>query len=151
MPLAEGKIEKLPDTPDPVRNEGSENILFVDDEEAITKLGRIALERMGYNVTPVSNGQQALEIFAANPERFNLVVTDQTMPNMTGETLVHELLKLRPGIPIILCTGHSEVISPERSKAIGISSFLYKPIRPKELGRVVREVLDQATEVPPPT
>ena len=150
LPLAEGKIEKLPDTPDPVRNEGGENILFVDDEEAITKLGRIALERMGYNVTPVSDGKQALEIFAANPERFDLVVTDQTMPNMTGETLVHELLKLKPGIPIILCTGHSERISPESSKAIGISSYLYKPIRPKELGRVVREVLDQATEVPSP-
>ncbi|MCH7478753.1 MAG: response regulator, partial [SAR324 cluster bacterium] len=130
-----------------VRDKCSENILFVDDEEAITKLGRISLERFGYNVTAVSDGQQALEIFAANPERFNLVVTDQTMPKMTGETLVHELLKLKPGIPIILCTGHSEAISPERSKAIGISSFLYKPITPKELGRVVREVLDQAKEV----
>ena len=149
LPFAESNIEKLPDTLGAVRAIGSENILFVDDEEAITKLGRIFLERLGYNVTAVSDGQQALEIFAANPERFNLVLTDQTMPNMTGETLAHELLNLRPDIPIILFTGHSGAISPERSKAIGISSFLYKPIAPKELGRVVREVLDQAKEASP--
>jgi len=151
LPLAESKIEKLPDSPEPVRDFGSENILFVDDEEAITKLGKISLERIGYKVTTVLDGQKALELFRKNPERFNLVVTDQTMPKLTGETLAHELLKLRPDIPIILCTGHSEAISPERSKAIGISSFLYKPITPKELGRVVREVLHQAKEVSPRT
>ena len=149
LPLAEGNIEKLPDTPEPVRDFGSEHILFVDDEEAITKLGRISLERLGYKVTVVSDGPKALEIFTANPDRFNLVVTDQTMPNMTGETLAHELLKLRPDLPIILCTGHSEVISPESSKAIGITTFLYKPITPNELGRAVREVLHQAKEIPP--
>jgi len=149
LPLAEGNLEKLPALPDLERATGSENILVVDDEEAITKLVRISLERFGYNVTLVSDGQQALEIFTENPERFNLVVTDQTMPNMTGETLAHELQNLRPDIPIILCTGHSEAISPESSRAIGISSFLYKPISAKELGRVVREVLDQAKGVSP--
>ena len=102
------------------------------------------MERFGYSVTAVSDGQKAMEVFAANPDRFNLVVTDQTMPNMTGEKLASALLKLRPDIPIIICTGHSPIITPESSKASGISAFLQKPLAPTELIRVVREVLDQA-------
>ncbi len=102
------------------------------------------MDRYGYTVTAVSNGQKALEIFTANPEQFNLVVTDQTMPNMTGEELANALLELRSDIPIILCTGHSPTTTPESSKALGISAFLQKPLAPTQLMRVVREVLDQA-------
>ena len=91
-------------------------------------------------------GQQALEIFAENPKRFDLVVTDQTMPNMTGETLARELLKLRPGIPIVLCTGNSKAVDPTGSTAIGISKNLHKPVSPKELASVVRKVLDEARQ-----
>jgi DNA-binding NtrC family response regulator len=123
---------------------GTENILFVDDEKSIRNLGHDCLERFGYIVTAVSDGQKAMEVFAANPDRFNLVVTDQTMPNMTGEKLASALLKLRPDIPIIICTGHSPITTPESSKASGISAFLQKPLAPTQLMRVVREVLDQA-------
>ena len=123
---------------------GTENILFVDDEKSIRNLGHDCLERFGYIVTTVSDGQQAMEIFAANPDHFNLVVTDQTMPNMTGEKLANALLKLRPDIPIIICTGHSPTITPESSNASRISAFLQKPLAPTQLMRVVREVLDQA-------
>ena len=125
------------------QNTGTENVLFVDDEEAITRLGKLSLERLGYSVTVASDGQKALMTFVANPERFKLVVTDQTMPNMTGTTLARELLKLKPGLPIILCTG-STSISAESCKAIGISKFMSKPCRPTELAQVLREVLDQA-------
>ncbi len=147
LPRSACNIEKLPNTPDPIRDHGTENILFVDDEAAITKLGEVFLGQGGYNVTAVSDGQRALQIFAANPEHFDLVVTDQTMPNMTGERLSYELLKIRSDIPIILCSGHIEAVRPECSKANGISSYLYKPVTPKEMRRVVREVLDQAKEV----
>jgi CheY-like chemotaxis protein len=145
LPLAEGPVEKLPNTRDSVQDyAGTENILFVDDEKSIRNLGHDCLERFGYIVTAVSDGQKAMEVFAANPDRFNLVVTDQTMPNMTGEKLASALLKLRPDIPIIICTGHSPITTPESSKASGISAFLQKPLAPTQLMRVVREVLDQA-------
>ena len=145
LPLAEGPVEKLPESRGSVQDYiGTENILFVDDEKSIRNLGHDCLERLGYIVTAVSDGQQAMEIFAANPDHFNLVVTDQTMPNMTGEKLANALLKLRPDIPIIICTGHSPTITPESSKALRISAFLQKPLAPIQLMRVVREVLDQA-------
>ncbi len=145
LPLAEGPVEKLPESRGSVQDYiGTENILFVDDEKSIRNLGHDCLERLGYIVTAVSDGQQAMEIFAANPDHFNLVVTDQTMPNMTGEKLANALLKLRPDIPIIICTGHSPTITPESNKALRISAFLQKPLAPIQLMRVVREVLDQA-------
>ncbi len=144
MPLSKRSIEKLPNTPDRAEDHGTDKILFVDDEAAITKLGEIFLGQGGYNVTVVSDGQKALHTFAASPEHFDLVVTDQTMPNLTGETLTHELLKIRPDIPIILCSGHSNVVSPGNSKTSGIMGFLHKPFTPNEMRRVVREVLDQA-------
>jgi len=118
LPLAEGSVEKLPESGESLQDyAGTENILFVDDEKSIRNLGHDCLERFGYIVTAVSDGRQAMEIFTANPDHFNLVVTDQTMPNMTGEKLASELLKLRPDIPIILCTGHSSTTPPESSKA----------------------------------
>ena len=145
LPLAEGPVETLPESRANLEDyAGAENILFVDDEKSIRNLGHDCLERFGYIVTAVSDGQQALEIFAKNPDHFNLIVTDQTMPNMTGEKLANALLKLRPDIPIIICTGHSPTITPESSKALGISAFLQKPLAPTQLMRVVREVLDQA-------
>jgi PAS domain S-box-containing protein len=145
LPLAEGPVDKLPETRGSVQDYiGTEKILFVDDEKSIRNLGHDCLERSGYIVTDASDGQQAMEIFAANPDHFNLVVTDQIMPNMTGEELASALLKLRPDIPIIICTGHGATITPESNKALGISAFLQKPLAPTQLMRVVREVLDQA-------
>jgi PAS domain S-box-containing protein len=145
LPLADGIIEKLPATPDHAQDKtGTEKILFVDDEESIRNLGKYYLERLGYSVTTISDGRKALELFKASPDRFNLVVTDQTMPKITGEELARELLKLSPDIPIIVCTGYSSSISPESSSAIGISALLQKPLTPDELSRVVRDVLDQA-------
>jgi PAS domain S-box-containing protein len=145
LPLAEEPVAKLSETRENLQDyAGTENILFVDDEKSIRNLGHDCLERFGYIVTAVSNGQKAMEIFAANPDHFNLVVTDQTMPNMTGEELANALLELRSDIPIIICTGHSRTATPESSKALGVSAFLQKPLAPTQLMRVVREVLDQA-------
>lgn len=122
----------------------SENVLFVDDVASIRNSAKVCLGRSGYNVTTASSGQEALDIFLATPDHFNVVVTDQTMANMSGAYLSIELLKLRPGIPIVICTGHSDAISPESSKQLGIRAFLEKPVAPEELRRVVRKVLDEA-------
>ena len=126
--------------------QGSENILFVDDQEFVTKAVKNCLEQLGYSVTDVLDGQTALDIFTKDPDFFDLVVTDQTMPKMRGDSLARKLLKLRPALPIILCTGYSEAVSSAGSKAIGISALLHKPTEPEKLGRVVREVLNKARD-----
>jgi signal transduction histidine kinase/CheY-like chemotaxis protein len=145
LPLAEDILDEPDDkTVSSLNATNYENILFVDDVESIRNSAKVCLERSGYKVTTASSGQEALEVFLANPDHFNLVMTDQAMANMTGEELSIELLRLRPDIPIVICTGHSEVISPESSREMGIRAFLQKPATPMELRRVVREVLDEA-------
>jgi PAS domain S-box-containing protein len=145
LPLTKETLEQSTLTPDGVPdNTGNESILFVDDVKAIRKSVRNFLERSGYSVTLAVDGQNALEIFNQDPYRFDLVITDQTMPNMSGDELAQRLLELRSDIPVILCTGHSESVSAKTSEATGISAFRNKPLGTEELTRVVREVLDQA-------
>ncbi len=124
---------------------GSERILFVDDEEMLVEWGQAALERLGYQVTVTTNSTEALKTFSADPSVFDLVITDHAMPHMAGSELSSELLKIRPDIPIILCTGHSENMSREKAKDLGIKEFLTKPLNKQELAEAVRRVLD--TEV----
>ena len=92
---------------------GNERILFVDDEEMLVEWGRATLERLGYKVTAMTDSQEALKTFSIDPSLFDLVITDHAMPQMAGTQLAKELLKIRGDIPIILCTGHSDTISPE--------------------------------------
>ncbi|MBT8369449.1 MAG: response regulator, partial [Deltaproteobacteria bacterium] len=125
---------------------GAEKILFVDDEMTITDLGRKLLERLGYSVTVRTSSVEALEVFRSKPNEFDLVITDMTMPNMTGDRLATELIKIRPGIPIILCTGYSKRISEESAAKIGIKAFVYKPIVIVDLAKTVRRVLDEAKD-----
>ena len=101
--------------------EGNERILYVDDEKAIVDVYSLMLERLGYNVTSTMNGLEALETFRSRPYQFDLVITDQTMPHMTGEDLSKELMTIRSDIPIILCTGFSELINREKAKSISKS------------------------------
>jgi CheY-like chemotaxis protein len=121
---------------------GTEHILFVDDEELLVDWGRAALERLGYTVTVLTDPTEALKTFSADPSRFHLVITDQTMPKLTGMSLARKILALRPDIPVILCTGHSVTVSPEKVKEAGIKKFLMKPVRREELARGIRMVLD---------
>jgi CheY-like chemotaxis protein len=122
---------------------GREQILIVDDEPYLAVLWKVMLERLGYRVTGCSNSLEALDIFRASPMSFDLVLTDQTMPQMTGEALVKEILRIRPEIPIILCTGFSHAVTEEKARALGIRAFLMKPIARRDLGLAVRCVLDQ--------
>ena len=140
-----------PDTKsEPARPEGSlggtERVLFIDDEDILAELGQRRLERLGYTVTALTDATEALRLFSSDPSRFDLVVTDHTMPTFTGLYLVQEFLKIRPDIPIILCTGHSDVVSPEQAKEAGIKGFLMKPIARDELASLVRKVLDTASK-----
>jgi CheY-like chemotaxis protein len=125
---------------------GHERILFVDDEKSIVNAFRSMMERLGYEVTARTSSIEALEAFRSNPDRFNLVITDFTMPNMTGIELSKELLKLRSDLPIILCTGYSEQINEEKAKENGIRGFLMKPVALSEIAKTIRNVLDEELE-----
>jgi PAS domain S-box-containing protein len=122
---------------------GNENILFVDDEESLADLGRLSLEKMGYRVTATTRPAEALELFCANPDQFDLVITDMTMPQMTGDRLTKKILKIRPDMPIIICTGFHEKMTEKKSTEIGAHAFLIKPVSTSNLSQRVREVLDK--------
>jgi len=123
---------------------GSERILFVDDELPIVKMGGQILETLGYKVTTQTSSLEALELFRSRPNDFDLVITDMTMPNMTGDRLAVELMQIRPDIPVILCTGYSKKISDERIAETGIKTMASKPVLKSDLSRTVRKVLDDA-------
>ena len=122
---------------------GSESILFIDDEKSIVFVGRNRLERLGYKVESRMNPVEAIELFRNNPDQFDLVITDMTMPEMNGEQLSKMILKIRPDMPIILCSGFSEKINEEKAKEIGIRRFVAKPISRNELANLVRQILDE--------
>jgi len=123
---------------------GHERILLVDDEVAIAKLEKQMLERLGYEVTMRVNSLEALEAFKAKSDAFDMVISDMTMPDMTGDQLSRELLAIRSDIPIIICTGFSEKLNPVQAEAIGVKGFLMKPIVKAEMAKIVRRILDEA-------
>ncbi len=133
--------EKQIDPHQPVRG-GTEKILLVDDEASIVKMEQQMLERLGYTVTVRTSSLEALEAFKADPQAFDVVVTDMTMPNMTGVQLAAELKKIRLNIPVVLCTGFSYQVNDEKSKALGIDGFVMKPVIMKEIAATIRKVLD---------
>ena len=122
---------------------GNERILLVDDEKSILFTGRNLLERLGYQVETRQNPVEALNLFRANSSQFDLVITDMTMPKMTGDQLVQEILKIRPDMPIVLNTGFNEKIDEEKAKEIGIRQYIEKPLNRRILAKAVREVLDE--------
>ena len=125
------------------RPEGTERILLVDDEAPIARLGQRVLEDFGYQVTTHTSPVEALEAFRADPAKFHLVITDQMMDGMTGDKLVAEMRNIREDIPVVLCTGFSETITPEKMRQLGLNGFYYKPISAEGLGGVVRRALDE--------
>ena len=122
---------------------GSEKILFVDDEESMVKMGQQILGRLGYKPEIRTNPVEALELFRSDPDLFDLVITDMTMPQMSGDTLAKEILNIRPDMPVILCTGFSEKVNEESAKKMGISAFVLKPIVMRDIAHTIRMVLDK--------
>ena len=120
---------------------GHERILFVDDEQALVDIGRQMLEHLGYELITRTSSIEALELFKTEPDAFDLIITDMTMPNMTGDKLAKAMMKIRPDIPIILCTGFSERITEENAWEIGIRKLAMKPLAMRYLAEAIREVL----------
>jgi len=124
---------------------GRERILVVDDEPALAETTKHMLDRLGYQAVFRTNGIEALEAFRNQPEGkgFDMVITDMTMPHLTGLDLAKELLKLDPNVAILLCTGFSELADAEKAKKMGLQGFLMKPVVLRELAGMVRNVLDK--------
>jgi CheY-like chemotaxis protein len=125
---------------------GSEHIMLVDDQSQVLEMLKRLLERIGYTVTARTSGADALKEFEADPKRIDLVVTDMTMPNMTGDALAAELLKRRPDTPVILCTGYSETMNKKACERIGIREIVLKPVRVQQLSEAIRRALDNRVE-----
>jgi CheY-like chemotaxis protein len=141
LPVAEtGSVEE--DKSEELVPIGREHILLIDDEEMLVEMSKAMLERLGYLVTTETSSIEALVTFRKQPQLFDLMITDQTMPGMTGIDLARLMLQIRPELPIILCTGYSTLISEEKAKSLGIKGFALKPLTKEGLGRLVRQVLD---------
>lgn len=120
---------------------GRERILVVDDEPAIVKMMSGLLKRQGYSITSRTDSVEALALFQKNPSGFDLVITDMTMPSFCGDILAREINRIRPDIPVILCTGYSKSLSGE--KPDGVSALIMKPAEQDELVRMIRKLLDR--------
>jgi len=121
---------------------GMERILFVDDEAMLAELGQELLTSLGYIVTVTLNSREALNLFRSDPQAFDLVITDMTMPGLTSKELAKELMAVKPDVPIILCTGFSEQINEKQAKEIGVRGYIMKPYTVNSLNTTIRRVLE---------
>lgn len=136
-PVADKEAAVAPDGPP----EGKERVLFVDDLLSAAHLAKIGLERLGYRVDVFTSSREALRAFRSHPEAYDVVVTDQIMPDLSGVDLTRCILDIRSDLPVILCTGYCDRLTGEQAKAYGVSEFLIKPVLTRDLGRVIRKVL----------
>jgi len=142
LPLVERAAPAVHSPAEPLLT-GAGRILVVNDESLVAAMVVDQLKELGYQATACANGPEALEAFAADPRAIDLVVTDMTMPGMTGDVLARRLKELRPGLPVVLCTGYSDRISAETARAQGIDEFAMKPVPMAEPSRLVRRALDR--------
>jgi len=142
LPLVREDIETEVFQPDTVIANGTERILVVDDEEQILAMVKQMLSRFGYHVETCNSSREALNLFRFNPHKFDLIITDMTMPKMTGFELSKKIKSIKPLIPIILCTGFSEGITKEELKTAGIDGLIMKPVVRKDLVKMIRDILD---------
>lgn len=137
--IAPQKIkQQIPDLP-----RGTERILFVDDEKSLVDIVKEILERFGYDVDAHKSSLEALERFKENPESYDMIITDMSMPHMTGDQLIQHVFEIRPGIPVILCTGFNDDLSETKARSMGLRAVMNKPVNLRELVTGVRDVLDQ--------
>jgi CheY-like chemotaxis protein len=118
--------------------------MFVDDEVSITKWAKDMLEELGYMVVIFTNGPEALQAFKQEPDRFDVLVTDQTMPGMTGELLARQVMSIRPGFPVILCSGFSYTMNEEKSLAMGLRAYLTKPVSMSDMAKALQIALERS-------
>jgi len=147
LPLMEKSVDIPTEKKMKISPIGNEHILLVDDEEPIVQMEKTILERLGYEVTSRTGSVEALEVFKAKADAFDLVITDMTMPNMSGDQLAKELLTVNPDIPIIILTGFSERINKDTIETIGIKGLLMKPVVTSDMALEIRRVLDGSQSV----
>ena len=123
---------------------GTEKILVVDDEERSASIIKAVLERLGYYVTAMTSSLKALELFKEDPHRYDLLLTDLIMPQLDGDTLVSEIIEIRPDMPVIITSGFTDTIVNDNFKQISNKAFIPKPFQPQELAKTIRQVLDRA-------
>ena len=128
---------------------GAERILFVDDDKDIVELAEEYLTELGYDVTSALSGTDALAVFSENPDVFDLVITDLTMPEMSGEQLAGAVHRIRPDIPLILCTGYNTYLPDQKAREAGIKDILIKPVPSGDMAEAIRSVLDSAANSGP--
>jgi len=126
---------------------GTERILVIDDESIIADMNKTILERLGYTVTATTSSTEALEKVRTHADEWDLIVTDQTMPDLSGVELAREIMKIKPDMPIILCSGYSSIVSEKDALAFGIKKYVMKPVDTGTLAHIVREVLDEKGKV----
>jgi PAS domain S-box-containing protein len=141
FPLVDAKIDRRTSKAVEIQR-GNETILFVDDEISIVNMMGRSLSRLGYHLDTKLNPQEAVELFQSKSDRIDLVITDMTMPQMTGIQLSEALRQIRPDLPIILCTGHSDLIDEDKAQRLGFAAYVMKPIAKQEMARIIRDVLD---------
>jgi len=144
LPVTDNEVEVLPVEQDLGYPTGSEHVLLVDDEDLIIEVVQLVLEGLGYQVTSTRDSLDAIAQFKADPAAFDVVITDMTMPGMSGDQLAKQLLALRPELPIIICSGFSERASREQAEGIGVRHFLRKPITLFEISHKIRAALDES-------
>ncbi|MDD2468132.1 MAG: ATP-binding protein, partial [Desulfobulbus sp.] len=142
LPAIEGEIVP-PGPEEEAIPKGREHILIVDDERMLLEMEKTMLEGLGYQVTAFSSSTDAFEAYRRNPNIFDAVITDQTMPEMIGIDLARKMLLIRPNLPIILCTGFSALVNEDQARALGIKEFATKPFAKREMARILRRALDK--------
>ncbi|MFC1524691.1 ATP-binding protein, partial [Thermodesulfobacteriota bacterium] len=142
LPVIESSVSQMENLFESPIPGGTERVMLIDDEETIRNVGQEMLTGLGYDVQVFSSGMEAWDSFSAQPDQFDLVITDMTMPKMTGDKLARKIMTSRPDLPIILCTGFSDLINEESAKALGIKAYVTKPVIMQSFGRTVRNVLD---------
>ncbi len=143
FPITEAQAETQAQESDDLPK-GTECILVVDDEASLVKVIKRMLEQQGYDIVGKTSSTEALKLFQAKSDKFDLIISDLSMPDMAGDRLAHELIKIRQDIPVILCTGHSEPIDEDEAKKLGIRAYVMKPLLKAVLAKTVRKVLDEA-------
>ena len=143
FPISDAKVEKEAKYSE-ILPTGNECILFVDDEPSLVEIAIHILEQQGYEVIGLRSSTEALDLFQKEPDKYDLIMTDMAMPDMPGDKLIVEVLKIRPNIPIILSSGHSDRSNEELLKELRIMAYAMKPLNGVELIKTVRNVLDKA-------
>ena len=142
------RIDRKPPELSDISMVRGENILLVDDDELVVQSGESVLKRLGYRVKAEVNCMEALEAFRCHPDEFDLVITDMSMPQMTGLMLAEALFKIRPNIPIILFSGHHDMVDEKMATEIGIKALMMKPIKPRDMAKTIGKVLGYSTTAP---